>query len=149
MWHAVSRGQFLSEREKELEAKNNDEDLSQEELAELYRLQIRSTGQEIAVRDRHLEVLSRNVEEARAAAARKRDESRAWGALPRSDFFSLVILEQALRAPLLFRVANYCVPVHLAVALGIRLNCVTATAALCLACVVSAAANGELHSPPS
>ena len=78
--HVVSQGQYVTAREKELAARNNDDDLSQEELAELYRLQIRSAGQEIAIRDRHLEVLSRNVEEARAAAARTREESKAFGA---------------------------------------------------------------------
>ena len=77
---AVSRGSFYSAREKELESRGA-ANLSQVELAEMYTLQIRSASHEIAVRDRHLALLSKNVEEARAEAVRRHEETMAFGAL--------------------------------------------------------------------
>ncbi len=73
----------MTEREKELESRGPT-DLNMAELGELYTLQIKSAGQEIAVRDRHLALLTRNVEDARAQAARKHEETVAYGALAHS-----------------------------------------------------------------
>ena len=50
----------------------------------MYTLQIRSASHEIAVRDRHLALLSNSVEGARAEAARRHEEGVAFGALLRA-----------------------------------------------------------------
>ena len=73
----------MTEREKELESRGPT-DLNPAELGELYSLQIKSAAREIAVRDRHLALLSRNVEEARAHAARRHEETVAYGTLAHS-----------------------------------------------------------------
>lgn len=76
--HAVSQGQYVSQREKELESRDV-ESLSPEELGEMYTLQIKSAAQEVAVRDRHLEILKQNVDEARVAALEQHEEAVALG----------------------------------------------------------------------
>lgn len=70
----------MTEREKELKGRGP-ADLNSDELTELYKLQITSATQEVAVRDRHLALLSKNVEDARAIAAKRHKETLAYGAL--------------------------------------------------------------------
>lgn len=77
---AVSRGQYVTKREQELEDRDP-ASLNPKELAELYNLQIQSASKEIAIRDRHLALLSKNVEDARALAKRKHDAAVEFGAL--------------------------------------------------------------------
>lgn len=72
----ISQGQYVSQREKELESRDV-ESLSPEELGEMYTLQIKSAAQEVAVRDRHLEILKQNVDEARVAALEQHEEAVA------------------------------------------------------------------------
>lgn len=68
----------MSEREKELESRDK-KNLSAQELGELYTLQIKSAAKEVHIRDQHLQLLAKNVEEARALAARSHEEAVSWG----------------------------------------------------------------------